>query len=106
DRSEKDILSGLPANLFTLLLKHRPDVDKDALGFFDLQLSGHTHKGQIFPFNLFMMLLFDPIAGYRGLAKGSALYVSRGAGTTCTPVRFLSRPELTIVELVADKIYE
>jgi len=50
--TERELLSGLPQGNFTLLLKHRPVLDKGALGFFDLQLSGHAHKGQIFPFGL------------------------------------------------------
>ncbi len=54
-KPEWEILSNLPAGLFTLLLKHRTDVEKRSLGLFDLQLSGHTHKGQIFPMNLATM---------------------------------------------------
>ncbi|MBW2466432.1 MAG: metallophosphoesterase, partial [Deltaproteobacteria bacterium] len=52
DTSEASMLQSLDREKFTLLLKHRPDVDRASLGFFDLQLSGHTHKGQIFPFNI------------------------------------------------------
>ncbi|TAL26294.1 MAG: metallophosphoesterase, partial [Nitrospirae bacterium] len=47
--SERELLSELQGDLFTLLLKHRPVVNKAAIGLFDLQLSGHVHKGQIFP---------------------------------------------------------
>lgn len=100
---EKEILSKLPSDIFTLLLKHRPDIDKKSLGFFDLQLSGHTHKGQIFPINLATMFLYQPHAGYKDLPKGSAIYVSRGAGTAGPPVRFLSPPEVTIIEIVSIK---
>jgi predicted MPP superfamily phosphohydrolase len=49
-RTEPEILSSLPDDRFTLLLKHRPIIDPGSIGLFDLQLSGHTHKGQIFPF--------------------------------------------------------
>ena len=55
---EKVFLSGLPGHLFTILLKHRPVVDKEAMGLFDLQLSGHTHKGQIYPFRYLTRLAF------------------------------------------------
>ncbi len=100
--SEREILSKLPPDLFTLLLKHRPDIDKDAPGLFDLQLSGHTHKGQMFPFNFVTKFFFHAHAGYTTLSNGSAIYVSRGAGTTCSPVRFLSPPEITIIELIKE----
>ncbi len=100
--SQKEILSKLPSGLFTLLLKHRPDIDKNALGLFDLQLSGHTHKGQMFPFNFVTKFFFHVHTGYTTLSNGSAIYVSRGAGTTCSPVRFLSPPEITIIELIKE----
>jgi len=97
---EREILAGLSPDFFTILLKHRTDVSNDSLGFFDLQLSGHTHKGQIFPINLLTCFIFEHHAGFKKLEKGSAIYVSRGAGTAGPPVRFLSPPELTIIEIV------
>jgi len=99
-RPEKDIISALPRELFTLLLKHRSDVEKESLGLFDLQLSGHTHKGQIFPMNLATMFLFSYHTGFAKLAKGSAIYTSRGTGTAGPPIRFLSTPEITIFDIV------
>lgn len=102
--SEKDILTRMPSGLYTLLLKHKPDIDKDALGLFDLQLSGHTHKGQIFPINLAVRLFFYPHSSYKKLSKGSAINVSGGAGTAGPPIRLFSPPEITIIELLNDKI--
>ena len=101
--SEKEILSKLPPDKFTLVLKHRSHIDKDSIGLFDLQLSGHTHSGQIFPVNLVTRHIFHYHNGYISLPKGSALYVSRGAGTSGPPVRFLVPPELTIIEVVSTK---
>ncbi|MBI5057629.1 MAG: metallophosphoesterase [Nitrospirae bacterium] len=100
---EKEILSKLPDNIFTLLLKHRPEIDSGSFGLFDLQLSGHTHNGQIFPINLLAPFIFEHHTGFINLSKGSALYVSRGAGTAGPPVRFLSPPELTIIEVVSEQ---
>lgn len=102
DISEKELLSGLSPQKFTLLLKHRPVIDKDALGLFDLQLSGHAHKGQIFPFSLITRLYYRHTAhaGHLRLMDNSYLYVSRGAGTWGPPIRFLSPPEVTVIELV------
>jgi hypothetical protein len=99
--SEKAVLSKLPVNLFTVLLKHRPVIDKDALGLFDLQLSGHTHKGQIYPFRYLTRLAFPLYTGYHELPGNAHLYVSRGSGTWGPPIRFLTPPEVTIIELIA-----
>ncbi len=98
--SERDLLSSLPRQKFTLLLKHRPLVERDAARLFDLQLSGHVHKGQIFPFSLATRLYYPNEAGLAKLSGGSLLYVSRGSGTWGPPIRFLSPPEVTVIELV------
>lgn len=98
--SEREMLSGLPRDKFTVLLKHRPDIDREAIGLFDLQLSGHTHKGQIFPFRFITRFFYPHVAGLVGLEGGSSLYISRGSGTWGPPIRFLSPPEVTVIEIV------
>jgi predicted MPP superfamily phosphohydrolase len=103
DISEKALLSHNPDKKFVLVLKHLPVVNKEAVGLFDLQLSGHTHGGQIFPFTLITRLFFPFHAGLISLANGSQLYVSRGSGTWGPPIRFLSSPEVTIIRLVHAK---
>jgi uncharacterized protein len=100
--SEKAVLSSLPGDLFTVLLKHPPVVDKEAMGLFDLQLSGHTHKGQIYPFRYLTRLAFPLYTGYHKLPGNGHLYVSRGSGTWGPPIRFLAPPEVTIIELVSN----
>ena len=102
DISEKELLSKCSKDNFTLLMKHRPVVDGDAIGLFDLQLSEHTHKGQIFPFSLFSLLFYPADAGLFLLEKKASLYMSRGSGTWGPPIRFLSAPEVTLIELVRD----
>ena len=98
--SEKELLLNLQKNIFTLLLKHRPVVDKGSCGLFDLQLSGHVHKGQIFPFSIITWLYYPVDSGVANLMDSSYLYVSRGAGTWGPPIRFLSPPEVTLIELI------
>ena len=98
-KSEKELLSSLPQGKFTLFLKHRPLVDKNAIGLFDLQLSGHAHKGQIFPFSLITKAVYPIDEGYLKLRNGSSLYVSKGAGTWGPPIRFLAPPDIVVIEL-------
>lgn len=101
--SEEEVLGGLLRSTFTLILKHRPEMNRNTLGQYDLQLSGHTHKGQMFPVHLFIKLFLYPhYSGYTQFYKGSSLYVSSGAGTTCCPVRFLAPPETTIIDIVKE----
>ena len=96
----------LPEDKFVLLLKHRPqplkDADlKDAEGF-DLQLSGHTHGGQIWPFGYLARWMNRHVQhlSYKG---DSAIYVSNGAGFWGPPLRFLTPPEVTVIDLVKKK---
>jgi hypothetical protein len=100
--SESEMLSKLPAGIFTLLLKHKPDVSQTSLGLFDLQLSGHTHKGQIFPINLAVRLFLYQHSSYKKLANGSAINVSGGVGTAGPPVRILSPPEIIFIDVVSE----
>jgi uncharacterized protein len=96
---EGELLAALPRDRFILLMKHRPLVDDGSEGAFDLQLSGHTHKGQIFPFNLLVALVNRYPSGLVALRGGGELYTSRGTGTWGPPMRVFSPPEVTIIEL-------
>jgi predicted MPP superfamily phosphohydrolase len=99
DGAEKKLLEGLSQEEFTLLLKHRPEVSKDSVGIFDLQLSGHTHRGQIFPFRFLTRIFYRYVSGFYKLSGNSNLYVSRGTGTWGPPIRVLAPPEVTVIEL-------
>lgn len=99
-KPESDILSAQPKENFTILLKHRPEVDPESLRLFDLQLSGHTHKGQIFPFNLLTWFFYPCKAGRLNILDNGFLYPSRGTGTWGPPIRFLAPPEVTIIDLI------
>ena len=66
---------------FSVLLYHRPDDFESAAGHgFDLMLAGHTHNGQIAPFNYLVKKRFPQIAGLYEQGN-SRLYVSTGTGT-------------------------
>ncbi|GAB2761612.1 metallophosphoesterase [Amycolatopsis magusensis] len=84
-----------------VLLAHQPVDVQDAVDHdVDLQLSGHTHGGQITPFELLVSLQQGAVAG---LSQHGAtqLYVTRGAGFWGPPVRVGAPPDITIVELRA-----
>ncbi len=98
--TEKELLSRFPRGWYTILLKHRPVIAPDSLGLFDLQISGHTHRGQIFPFVLLTRIFFPYYSGFFHLPGGALLYVSRGSGTWGPPIRFLTPPEVTIYDLL------
>jgi uncharacterized protein len=82
-----------------VLLAHQPVVVEDAARYgVDLQLSGHTHGGQIVPFNLIVRLEQPVVSGY-GSFDGTQLYVTNGAGFWGPPVRVGAPPQVTLVEL-------
>ena len=86
---------------YKLLLAHNPKLAPlGAKAGFDLQLSGHTHAGQFFPWTLAVRLVHAPHVW--GMSKEGAMtvYVSAGTGTWGPPVRFGTSPELTLVRLV------
>lgn len=86
---------------FVLLLKHQPYVnDREK---FNLQISGHTHGGQIFPFGLVTRFFFPHNYGYYELGKNRLLYVSRGTGTWGPPVRLFAPPEITVIDIIGKK---
>lgn len=97
---ESQLLNSLSQNTFKLFLKHRPLVQPESDGYFDLQLSGHVHKGQIFPFNLLVRLQFPIPCGTTATKAGSLIHVSRGTGTWGPPMRLFAPPEITIIDLV------
>ena len=97
-RQEGAVLGGEPSPVFTILLKHRPQLSRESRGLFDLQLSGHTHKGQIFPFRYAVARVYPNLAGLFPLG-GSFLYTSPGTGTWGPPMRFLSPPVVTVIDI-------
>jgi predicted MPP superfamily phosphohydrolase len=88
-------------NKFILLLRHQPYIDEQ--NNFNLQLSGHTHGGQLFPFMLFVRLFFPEDYGYYPLGENKLLYVSRGTGTWGPPVRVFAPPEITVIDIIGKK---
>lgn len=87
---------------FRLLLAHNPKIAPRAQAAgFDLQLSGHTHAGQFFPWTLAVRLVHAPHVAGLSRSGRMPVYVSAGTGTWGPPVRFGTQPELTLIRLVA-----
>ncbi len=90
---------GPSGSCIVILLKHRPSTTAAAASRADLQLSGHTHGGQIFPFDFFVRLLNPRLAGWHTVPPRLRLYVSQGAGFWGPPLRLFAPPEITLIEL-------
>ena len=67
---------------------------------FDLQISGHTHGGQFWPWNL-LVGYFQPFTGGLNRLKNLLVYVSRGTGYWGPPNRFIVPAEITRLRLIA-----
>ena len=98
-RDARKALASVTADDFIVLLKHQPVVDRDTP--FDLQLSGHIHGGQIFPFVYLTRLVYRVHVGLTELADGRRLYVSRGTGTWGPPIRLFAPPEITLITITS-----
>jgi len=97
--SLKEILENVDTRLPLILLDHQPFhlEDAEAAGI-DLQLSGHTHAGQLIPINFINKAMYEQYWGY--LRKGKTqYYVSCGVGTWGPPVRTGSWPEIIQIKL-------
>jgi uncharacterized protein len=86
----------------SILLYHLPqELENAHAAGIDLQLSGHTHNGQMIPFNFLVKLMFPYITGLYEY-KGTKLYVSQGTGTWGPPMRLGSMCEMTLITLKHD----
>lgn len=84
---------------FNIYLKHKPIVNSKAINYFDLQLSGHTHNGQIFPFGLLEKLHYKYMSGLYKLKNNTFIYVSKGTLTWGPPIRVLAKPEISLINI-------
>ncbi|MHC5909068.1 metallophosphoesterase [Streptomyces sp. S6] len=93
-------LEGADPGLPVLLLAHQPAfVDRAVAGGVDLQLSGHTHGGQIWPFHHLVRLDQPALAGLTRHGPRTLLYTSRGTGFWGPPFRVFAPSEITLLVL-------
>ncbi|RPH31451.1 MAG: metallophosphoesterase [Bacteroidales bacterium] len=82
-----------------ILLDHQPfNLNESAENGIDLQISGHTHHGQLWPFNYITTAIFELSSGYR-LIGNTHFIVSNGYGTWGPPMRLGNRPEILVIDL-------
>ena len=95
-------LAGTDPDLPVLLLAHQPKQLTDAVAHgVDLQLSGHTHGGQIWPFHLLVRLDQPVLRGLTRHGERTQLYTSRGTGFWGPPLRVFAPSEITLLTLHA-----
>ena len=102
-KSLEQILQEVDTTKPVILLDHQPfGLDQAAKHGVDLQLSGHTHHGQLWPFNYITSLIYEVSWGY--LKKGKThYYVSSGVGGWGPPIRTVNRPEILNIILTFQK---
>jgi len=95
-------LTGADPQLPVLLLAHQPkQIDAAVEHGIDLQISGHTHGGQIWPFNFLVRLDQPTVAGLTRHGPRTQLYTSRGTGFWGPPFRVFAPSEITLLTLRA-----
>jgi uncharacterized protein len=95
-------LAGADPTLPVLLLAHQPkQIDQAVAAGVDIQISGHTHGGQIWPFHLLVKLDQPSVQGLSRHGARTQLYTSRGTGFWGPPLRVFAPSEITLLTLRA-----
>ena len=95
----KELLAGVNNSLPIFLMDHQPmNLQEAANSPVDLQVSGHTHNGQMWPFNYITDAIFEVGKGYEKI-NSTHFYVSSGYGTWGPPMRTNSRSEIIVFNI-------
>lgn len=98
----EEIMEGVDKSKPVILMDHQPvKLFEAETNGVDLQLSGHTHQGQLWPFNFITQKVYELSWGYMQKTN-THYYVSCGAGSWGPPIRTGSRPEILLIELRFD----
>ena len=99
-KSIEQLTAGLDMSKFTILLDHQPfNLDDAIRGNVDFQFSGHTHRGQVFPFTLIVDRMFELSHGYMK-RDGTHFYVSSGLGIWGGKFRLGTQSEFVVIDVV------
>jgi uncharacterized protein len=98
-KTKEELLNGIDTSKFLILVDHQPyELNKTVKLKLDLQISGHTHHGQIWPFNKITDAIYELSNGY--IKRGAThFYVSPGYGTWGPPVRIGTYSEIAIITI-------
>jgi len=98
-----ELMNKVDRALPVILLDHQPLLLNEAVDHgADLQLSGHTHHGQLWPFNFIAQAVYELSWGYKQIGS-THFYVSCGVGTWGPPLRSGNRPEVVNIKLTFGK---
>jgi uncharacterized protein len=94
-----ELMTAVDKSYPVILMDHQPfGLEEAAAQGVDLQLSGHTHYGQLWPMNYIVESIYELAWGYKKIA-GTHYYVSSGVGTWGPPVRIGNHPEIVQIQL-------
>ena len=98
-RSAEELVADIPSDLFTIVVDHQPyDIAlSERLGI-DLHLSGHTHRGQVWPLNWLTDAIYDQSHGLRVWGNTTA-YVMQGLSLWGPPFRIGTKSEIVVIDL-------
>jgi hypothetical protein len=95
----EEIMKQVDPRYPVILMDHQPFNLENAVRLgVDLQLSGHTHHGQIWPFNYITSAIYEISTGYHRIGE-THFYVSSGFGTWGPPIRLGNRPEIVVINV-------
>jgi hypothetical protein len=98
-KSIEELLKGVDKNKPLIVVEHNPlKIEENTKQEVDIYLAGHTHNGQLFPFNLVVKNMYQNPMGYQKISNAHTI-VSSGLGTWMIPYRIGSQSEIIILDL-------
>jgi uncharacterized protein len=98
-KSLEEVMAQVDPAFPVILMDHQPfSLGKTAESGVDLSLSGHTHHGQLWPFNYITSAIYELSRGYKQIGK-THFFVSTGFGTWGPPIRLGNRPEIVFIHI-------
>jgi predicted MPP superfamily phosphohydrolase len=101
-----ELLDNIPDHLPVILLDHRPtDLEQVSKRGVDIQLSGHTHNGQLFPFNYVIKNIYELAWGYKKI-RDTHFFVTSGIQVWGPPVRTAGNSEIMVINVDFKKTFD